>query len=175
MLNTEQLAYLAGIVDGEGSISITRTYSKEKRTPKHRNSRSIGNPNPGVYERYVLVVAVGMTDRAIPAWLCEEFGGRLNHRSFPGTVWQDRWDWIAASNIALHFLELVLPHLRLKVIEATLAIEFQKRRVPGISLTLAQKQADDILWQSMHELNGRGAQSFGGLDSVESKDVAITV
>ena len=166
MLNTEQLAYLAGIFDGEGSVTITRTYNKHKPAIS-RNSRSLGNPNPGVSERMIMQVAVAMTDRAIPEWLHEEFGGRFMSRRFPGTTYKERWDWLASANIAKDFLRIILPHLRLKRLQAQLAIEFQEHRIVGHSLTLAQRQADEILCQSMHELNGRGKDSMGSVNIVE--------
>lgn len=159
MLSTEQLNYMAAVIDCEGSISLSRMITKNHPV-KNRNSRSIGNPNPGVTERIVLVVAVGMTDRAIPEWLCSEFGGRLNHRSFPGTNYQDRWDWMASSQIASKFLKVIQPYLKLKNIQARLAIEFQDARKPHVPKSLVQMQADEILFQSMKELNSRGKDAM---------------
>ena len=155
MLSTEELAYLAGIVDGEGSISLIRT-RQHHRPAEHRNSRSNGNPHPGISERLVLIVAVGMTEGVIPDWLYTEFGGQLHYRVNKNPRWKDRWDWTACSQIGSSFLKAILPYLVVKKHQAELAIEFQNARVTGHPLDDVRRLLDESIYEDMRELNSRG-------------------
>lgn len=133
MLSSEQLAYIAGIVDGEGCIGLTRM----KQT------------------RIVMRVSVAMTDKIIPEWLDAEFGGTLSVRNTrPG--WKTRYDWNIYSQKALVFLKQVLPFLVIKKGQAELAITFQEARVPHIRLSNFQKELDGILYETCKTLNARG-------------------
>lgn len=107
------LAYTAGIVDGEGCISILpRNYQKQKT----------------VHIRYILQVAVGSTDEWLPMWLKFAYGGHL-HKIAPKKLSHNpAWYWQLTSNQAKVFLELILPYLHLKRDQATLAIQFQSRK-----------------------------------------------
>ena len=102
------LAYIAGIIDGEGSICIADT------------ARS----------GYVLVVSVGSTDE----WLCQmlkmAFGGCVTLRNKKELHRSAFWGWSMGSNKARAMLETVLPYLHLKRSQAELAIEFQKAKRP---------------------------------------------
>lgn len=155
MLSNEELAYLAGIIDGEGSISLVRR--KQQHHPvQNRNSRSDGNPHPGVSVRLMLSVMVGMTDGVIPNWLYEEFGGSLSYRVNGNPNWKDRWDWTACSQIGSNFLKAILPYLVVKQRRAELAIQFQDARVPGKRLSAEQRLSDETIYEEMSKLNSRG-------------------
>ena len=151
-----ELAYIAGIIDGEGSISLIRAYQKQ-RPVRRRNSRSYGNPTPGVRQRTLLAVHVGMTDKQIPEWLHSMFGGSLYYRDNLNENWKGRHDWRLASQKAAKFLELVLPYLRVKSRQAKIAIRFQKYRVPHITLSGDQREMDGMMYDIMRSLNQRGA------------------
>ena len=155
MLSGEQLAYIAGIVDGEGSISIIRTKQKARPVGK-RNSRSANKPNPGTYDRTLLKVSVAMTDHEIPEWLHHEFGGALFYRSYPDKNWAERCDWNITGPLAMSFLKSVQPYLRLKQYQAMVAITYQERRVPHLALKDIDKEIDRILCDTMNKLNQRG-------------------
>ena len=157
MLSTEELAYLAGIVDGEGSISLVR-FRQSHHPAEHRNSRSNGNPHPGVSVVLRMVVTVGMTEGVIPDWLYEEFGGCLSLRVNKNPRWKDRWDWVATSQIGSSFLKAILPSMVVKKRQAELAIEFQDARVPGHSLSDVRRQLDESIYEEMRELNSRGKE-----------------
>lgn len=157
MLTTEELAYIAGIVDGEGSIGLI-TVMGNHRPAKRRNSRSAGKEHPGHSPQTKMRVSVGMTERSIPEWLCSEFGGYLTYREFPDKNWKPRCDWTATSQIAARFLEAILPYLRIKKVQAEIALAFQKKRVRGHPLSDVQRQADEILHSSLRELNRKGVE-----------------
>lgn len=113
--SVETLAYTAGIIDGEGCISIVKVQ------PTKANHRI----TPG----YELYVSVSSTDKFLAQYLKEIFGGnitdRTNHPSMHKIGWKPAVSWRIASNEARNFLSLILPYLRSKHIQANLAIEFQ--------------------------------------------------
>lgn len=103
------LAYVAGILDGEGCISIT------KIRPKNTN---LHNPC------YGLQIRVSMVDKAIPL-LCQSFfGGYLWQKPPRNEKEKPQWKWAVQSKEAVKCLNLLLPYLRSKKNEAELAIKF---------------------------------------------------
>jgi len=106
------LAYMAGIVDGEGYISLARRNSK-------RNKNGI---------RYDIQIGVTNTNK----WLLETFrftfGGSISkkkkgyEKSLPSS--QDCFNWQASNQQALITVKALLPYLRLKRPQAELAITF---------------------------------------------------
>lgn len=155
MLSSEQLAYIAGIVDGEGCISLFHT-TNQHRPVRNRNSRSVGNSHPGRSRQTILRVSVGMTDKTIPEWLYATFGGVLQYRQRAKSSWKDRWDWNLSSQMAAAFLKQILPYLKIKHGQAELGIVFQEMRRPHLSITDIQRQIDDTLVEACHKLNARG-------------------
>ena len=106
------LAYVAGLIDGEGTICI------------HRNKVK----NQKVYLQ--LRVDITNTNEWLIQWLKFAFGGHtdVSRRDGKGKNWKPAWRWSLSSNRASTFLTLVLPYLRLKKPQAELAINFQKAR-----------------------------------------------
>ena len=127
-----ELAYIAGIFDGEGSIGIR----KQK----------------GRY--YQLAIALGMTNEYIPNLLMFSFGGTVYKDIRPDPC-QVFWVWHIASRKANVFLEAILPYLKLKRNEAELAIKFQRAfcyNYTGGKLSdeqLAVREAQRILMSEM--------------------------
>ncbi len=130
------LAYTAGIIDGEGSIGLYI----------HRGKGD-----------YVLRVEVGNTNEWLIQWLKFAFGGSTRLHSGQPENHKPLWCWQIQGVKALGFLELVYPYLRLKKPQAGVAIEFQKvRRGTGNHLTegeLAVAEAQRIV---MTGLNKKG-------------------
>ncbi len=113
------LAYIAGIVDGEGYIGIkTNGWGKN------------GRP------RYVIRVGVGNSDISLIQLLQVEFGGSVygGNRHLTrtdGSPYRPFWKWELCSRKAASFIESILPYLRIKKPQAELALKFQSRKVPG--------------------------------------------
>ena len=105
------LAYVAGIIDGEGCIDITA-----RNRPGHR------------YTDMALRVTVVSTD----LWLCQMlrfgFGGNVNQRLVRETSRLPQWDWRIERGKARDFLTLILPYLHLKKPQAELGIQFQNAK-----------------------------------------------
>lgn len=114
-MNKLDLAYIGGIIDGEGCITITRTSSRKRMSGKS----------------YDLYVTVAMCDEETPRWLYENFRGSLTLQKKPKPHHRDVWRWRLASLQARDFLILIEPYLRMKRAQAKLGVQFQNSRKPS--------------------------------------------
>lgn len=127
----EDLAYAAGIIDGEGSIGV------------HRNGQN------QLGYRYVLCIQVSMTNPIVPNWLREMFGGHT------GTYKQSKQafgtkpvtKWFLYGIDALEFLYYIIPYLMEKREQAEIALVFPvgtkgnaETEIQGHIYTLLKKQ-----------------------------------
>ena len=111
------LAYMAGILDGEGSIVI----AKQKRIRKARYNKPY----------YRLHCAVSNTNEDVITLFWLTFGGSKSVRKQNGIRGKSPlYSWDAVCKVAFNCLEQLLPYLRIKQRQAQLGIEFQKRRHP---------------------------------------------
>ncbi len=104
------IRYVAGLVDGEGCISIY----VEKRAPRS------GQKRPAV----VVHFTVEMTHAGIIQALHEQFGGSIYHRKTsrnPNA--KERYCWNISQRSAVPLLKRLLPHLRVKKQQAELALK----------------------------------------------------
>lgn len=135
------LAYAAGIIDGEGNIGI------------------YANTSRNGYPVYRMRVRVTNTDEGLIHQLKENFEGSIGVQNWAeGKNRKPAWYWTVSCNPALRFLSLVTSYLRLKKPQAELAIKFQqsRRRQRGRRLSnnrIAVAEAEQILMKS---LNKRG-------------------
>jgi len=109
-----EIAYMAGVFDGEGSIIIGKSKQSTNRI-------GIG---------YQLLLSLGMADKSIPDLFCSTFGGFVfdipAHRTeFVKNALKTQWIWRINSKKAMQCLEILIPYLRVKKDEARLAITFQ--------------------------------------------------
>jgi len=115
------LAYIAGIIDGEGSIFIAKVLNKKSGTWQH-----------------ILRVTCGMCDEA-PIRLIR---GAFNYNSRTCLYRQGRkesyrpiYQWIISGPMALNFLRKIEPYLLVKRKQALLGIKFQEDKNNGRSNT----------------------------------------
>ncbi len=127
------LAYIAGIFDGEGCIQIV------KRTDRNG--------------QHSLRASLEMANEFIPNLLQFYFGGSVHKRDFRSRGWQIQWHWVVSSNKAKLFIEAILPYLKLKRNEAELGLKFQSSmHTVGERLTdgeIAVREAQRILMSKM--------------------------
>lgn len=133
------LAYTAGIIDGEGCISIHK--SMNRNSYRRAIHISVGNTNPWLIN-----------------WLEFNFGGSSRIYHPKNSKWKDSWQWELSAKQAGEFLEMILPYLKLKRAQAELAIQFQKakhhpRGKPQDKKEIALEEAQKIL---MGKMNKRG-------------------
>lgn len=101
------LAYAAGIIDGEGTIGITEYAAgrQKRKSPQFR-----------------CYVAVAMCDFQVPYWLAANFGGTVHEYQYGSGRPQARW--VLANRRAADFCSLIAPHLRVKRGQAEVLADF---------------------------------------------------
>ena len=103
------LAYAAGVIDGEGCIRINRSpYGSHETRPTNYN----------------LVVSVLTCDRVLPAFLHSLFGGSFRDYRFKSKRLHVHWSVRSAHAEAV--LRALLPYLKLKREQAEVGLEFRK-------------------------------------------------
>ena len=140
------LGYVAGIIDGEGTIGINRaTFPKQ----------------PQLSVRYTAILSVGNTDYKVIDLLLSLFGGHVVIR--PATERHKKFHvWLARGPHARAILELVGPHLLLKRAQSELLIEFVRdfrsfkggprtRRIGADELARRER-----IWRAIKSLNRTG-------------------
>ncbi len=141
--SSETWAYLAGIIDGEGNISIVKGNIKR----------------PNFY--YSGYVQVGNTDTRLVYWLEANFGGRVCHESRAKVNSKLKWYWTLKDCSSL--LKGVMQYLVLKRAQAELVLEFRKTVKPNTGKRgrfyksppeLIRKREE--LWLKCRVLNKRG-------------------
>src|SRR3972149_2997281 len=125
-----ELAYIAGIFDGEGHVSI------------HRNIP----PKPTHSPIYMLDVGITNTDADLIQHLLDEYGGHFGRTGIRDCHRQDCYRWRISGPSAVRFLKVLLPHLRIKNRQAEIAIAFQNhvhsnvKHTPLLSDDLAKRE-----------------------------------
>jgi len=115
-MNDLDVAYAAGLFDGEGHIAIVHRKANPAATKKNR------------YERYYLALTLSQNREPVIRWLQQTFGGSVKFasgkRSYDAGRYI-RWDWVLSTASAAAFLRQILPHLRVKAEEAKIALKLQ--------------------------------------------------
>ena len=99
-----ELAYFAGIIDGEGCFTLRR--SKRQRFG-------------------ALSLQVGNTDVLLMQWIHAHFGGSLNLEQRRQAKHQSVWRWIAASADLETLLQRLIPYLITKKRQAELTLAYR--------------------------------------------------
>jgi len=135
------IAYVAGIIDGEGSIGIYKKFGKDKR------------------RYYQLTVQVSNSNEWLIRWLQMAFGSYAYHHGHYSCekIKRNReiYTWSIVGNKAVDFLKTIHPYLRLKKPQAEIAIRFQENRNHKTSrLTGGEKavmEAERILISNLNQ------------------------
>lgn len=108
-----QLAYLAGIIDGEGSIYIGNfSWNPKTQTPYYQTNMEVTN-----------------TDEGLILYLIHTFGGSYSKYTAKQTPKNSRkpvFRWIASGKRLTHLCELILPYLVIKHKQAKIMLEMRK-------------------------------------------------
>lgn len=134
------VAYLAGMIDGEGTVGIYEA----------RSTRSLR------ISHYVQVTVVN-TDLALMDWLTATFGGRVDRRRDPSRnpTHKQPYAWRVHGPNAAALLEAVEPYMVIKSEQVAVARQLLALRRPG-PLTDDDVAERAALKTRMHELNRRG-------------------
>lgn len=131
------IRYMAGIVDGEGTISVRCSTS-------------------GIYQLDLLVSG---TDLRLMEALRETFGGRVRVvNRWPDKPWKTLYRWYMVGQVSLPILKGIKPHLIIKREQAELAIEFLTELSPGQGRLPSeyQKRRREEVVNFFRSLNARG-------------------
>lgn len=144
-MNEVDLSYAAGIIDGEGCITIQKSNS----------STCISG------YIYSLSVLVRMTDFEIPLWFNEMFGGSFGIARKAEGNRKTVYRWAIRSQEASEFLDSIFPYLKSKQSQAEVAIEFQCNRSykyggGRLSKPLSVLQSEEVLANKLKELHHTG-------------------
>ena len=135
------LAYMAGIVDGEGCIAIDRFTNKNLPSYCYRLKLRVTNTNH---------------------WLIEQlrfsFGGNIKTIKPKGKE-KESWEWYLAGERASFCLKLLLQYLCIKRPQAELGIKFQShKKGKGHYLTDKQRLVEETEWLLAKSMNRRGSE-----------------
>ena len=152
-IDTKDLIYLAGFIDGEGTISILRNNRSEKRKRdiEYRPYLSVSNTNKEVLDWIVSVSGVGKVYR-------EKVASKACKNPTRGF-----WKYYLMGTNAIAFANLLLPYLRIKRLQAEILLNYGKTiirenlpyRVPE-NIWLERKD----LMENVKKLNQRGENSL---------------
>ena len=103
-MNTNDIAYIAGLFDGEGCVS----YKQYNRQRKH-------NKKP--YPTWQIRVEIAMTDKAVIEWLHETlgFGWSAEKKYHTKPKYKRQWRWCCGYRDALIFAKLLWPFAQVKL------------------------------------------------------------
>ena len=143
-MNNSDLAYMAGIVDGEGSVNIS-----------YRRKKKYGDTQARVG------LFVYNSDVRLLKWIQKRFHGSVHVYAARQPTWKPFGAWHASDLATMRVLELVLPFLVIKKDQAKIAIRFQKTKLPaslgrknGVSISVAKLRRN--LMVKLKKLNKRG-------------------
>ncbi|MDE2233290.1 MAG: LAGLIDADG family homing endonuclease [Patescibacteria group bacterium] len=108
-METQDLSYMAGYFDGEGSISLV----KRQR---------------GKCLEYFIRISIGQKDGASLDWIKDNFGGTLYN-----VKRDDSYIWLATNNKAYKVIKLIVPFLKYKQPQVKLAIKFYEECVVPVN------------------------------------------
>ena len=146
----EKIAYLAGIVDGEGCICMTRGFS----------SRKASGPT------FKIRLTICSTSLVLLDWLVVNFGGNYTKKALKigmENKHSKSYNWNIHCDKAGQIIEMVLPYLVIKKRQAELVLAYRKiqklgiKTCPGVSIVPMALR--DEIFENLKFLNRRGPES----------------
>lgn len=122
-----ELAYIAGIVDGEGCIGIHRQRMYSQRLihkSKLRAWQSEHHKGDDVCT-YRSSIAVSNTNRSVLEYIKSLMGGTIHPIIHNHPKWRDSWEWRVSTKQAYGVAKRLLPYLQIKRKQAELLIIYQ--------------------------------------------------
>lgn len=152
MQDKTKWSYLAAMIDGEGSICITKCLKWGWTNTTHTNKKK--------YVSYSLFIQVTNKSEILMKWLVANFGGVYypKSRKTHETQWAQAWDWhIKGNKNKKTALLNILPYLVVKNAQAKIALEW-------VDLGDWQIERREELRNQMKLLNRRGPSTTNTLD-----------
>ena len=104
-------AYLAGLIDGEGSLEIRKEIRNSFNDKK---------------DYYRPRIRIALTNQDLINWLKKSFGGWICERRPKNEKWADSYGWVMMGSTIKPILEKVYPYLRIKKKQADILKRFLK-------------------------------------------------
>ena len=104
-MNQNDIAYIAGLFDGEGSVSYYQR--KEKRKNKKK-----------AYNYWVIRCEMSMTDQYVMEWFYKTLDVGTLTKRLPTKSWVGRkmqWRWRCGYRDAYSFAKIIWPHTQVKL------------------------------------------------------------
>jgi|TARA_R100000081_G_C4751827_1_gene134820 hypothetical protein len=105
-MNDTDIAYIAGLFDGEGCVS----YKQYMRKRPH---------NPRAYPTWQIKLEIAMTEKSILVWLCEVLGvGTVKEKKYKTKYtlgWKKQWRWRCSHRDAFKVCCLIFPYAHIKL------------------------------------------------------------
>lgn len=108
------LAYCAGLFDGEGCICAGRNTTYHAKNAEFSASR------------FTLSVSVSMCDKEAIEKLQTVFPGHFYFVESKNPKWRGHWRWMLTTDKAVQFLKDIYPYLKGKKKQAALAMKFRE-------------------------------------------------
>lgn len=108
MWSETELAYLAGIIDGEGCVYIYKRKTRKNHTD--------------FFPRLQLIT----TSKSLHEWIHKVFGGMIFNRKVSNPKWKPRFEWYTTRGLMDDILEKILPYMVIKKSHIQIMIEFRK-------------------------------------------------
>ena len=140
MLKMLDKNYIAGIVDGEGSIEIHKQKGRQR-----------------VLYNYNVRVRISNTCRDLLLLVQTEYGGVISQR-LPRLNRRKDYQLEISSHYALRLIRDILPFLVIKKEQATLALNLP-RTPPGQPMSAQMQQRQEQLYKALKLLNKKGVRS----------------
>ena len=141
MSNETDLAYAAGIIDGDGCIGA---YKNKAKTCRHGY-------------RYCLTIRVNISEPEPIMWLYLTFGGSYRSYANQGMGKRTMYTWALGANKALNFLKDAQPYFKAKSKQVELAIRFRNskagRQCGSTPIVTAVLEAEGILAAQISKIN----------------------
>uniref|UniRef100_A0A6M3J2L2 Putative homing endonuclease n=1 Tax=viral metagenome TaxID=1070528 RepID=A0A6M3J2L2_9ZZZZ len=146
ILTPTDAAYLAGIIDGEGSIGLNKVHSN-----------SIDHTST-----YVIRMRVANTDKALMDWICVKVGYGSVRKVKVGedkSHYKQAYEWYLSNRRVIDVLKQIYPYLKVKRLQADVAFEYQETIGISYGKKLSSEIIDtrDDLKSKIVSLNQRGA------------------
>ncbi len=144
MSDGEMKAYIAGLIDGEGSICITRK---------------------GLLNRvqYLAMISIQMCDREGIDFVASRYGGKVYLYQPPGENRQVTYSWKLSKNpVVKQLLYDILPYLMIKRTQAILLLEYVNKFSHGVgNHPYSEKETieRDLYRKICGGLNSRGTEA----------------
>ena len=104
-MNQNDIAYIAGLFDGEGSVSYYQRKEKQKNKKK-------------AYNYWVIRCEMSMTDQYVMEWFYKTLDVGTLTKRLPTKSWVGRkmqWRWRCGYRDAYSFAKIIWPHTQVKL------------------------------------------------------------